>query len=153
MNTKKIEKYLESGGAFCPHCGGENLESAPMEFDGYVAYVPSSCDDCGTEWTDTYRLTEVEVSRVGTKNLGAVIDTHENEYRRLTDMPVLDADALSHDDALEVRSVIMSCMSPENIFMDGEIGRDEANKRRKFYLLALEELNARYPHTIITTGR
>lgn len=48
--------YLESGGVKCPYCGSEDITAGEYRADGSLIWQDVLCNDCGSEWTDEYRL-------------------------------------------------------------------------------------------------
>jgi hypothetical protein len=56
LTSEQIKNYLENGGNKCPYCGSENISGGHFETDSNEAWQPVSCDDCGREWSDLYRL-------------------------------------------------------------------------------------------------
>jgi len=59
--TKK-ESYM-SNPYHCPHCYSENISSypaVPIEIIPAEYKVIVHCDDCGSEWTEYYKLYDVE---------------------------------------------------------------------------------------------
>ena len=57
------EVYLESPNT-CPYCMG-SLQARGFTSDTHVGFVNTWCDDCHAEFTETFRLESVEVTKVG----------------------------------------------------------------------------------------
>ena len=55
--TQDQQNYVNLRGLRCPACAGGNLISAALEQreDGEIRQSVH-CQDCGTAWTDVYRL-------------------------------------------------------------------------------------------------
>jgi transcription elongation factor Elf1 len=60
MTAEQRQRYLDSKGIRCPHCGSTNLTGHNLEQFDDCAVQPISCDDCGADWQDIYTLTDVE---------------------------------------------------------------------------------------------
>ncbi len=58
---EKEEKYLNSGGTTCPHCGYGQLcvMSSYLSATGYHEVI--ECGSCGKSWKDIYQLVEVRL--------------------------------------------------------------------------------------------
>ena len=55
------EIYIENGGNKCPVCQSENIGiSSNFESDGTEIWVPVSCSNCGSDWTEYYRLVAID---------------------------------------------------------------------------------------------
>jgi transposase-like protein len=55
MKTQK--EYVAAGGAFCPFCGGDDVETtAGIQVDGAQAWQEVMCNTCDKSWTDQYAL-------------------------------------------------------------------------------------------------
>ena len=60
MITEEQRKYyLEHSGLRCPFCHSDNIESGPLECD-QDPYSDIKCNACGKEWTDLYKLVDIE---------------------------------------------------------------------------------------------
>ena len=55
------EEYLGEDGSICPSCRSSHINGGPVEIDGAGAYQNISCDECGFEWQDNYKLVGYEV--------------------------------------------------------------------------------------------
>ena len=51
-------RYLRAGGVHCPDtsCLSPDIEGGHIEVEAGYAYQPMSCNACGLEWEDQYRL-------------------------------------------------------------------------------------------------
>jgi transcription elongation factor Elf1 len=60
MNPKKskIKEYLECD-SFCPWCDSEDIQTAMIDQDMSIAWQDCSCDKCGREWKNEYRLVAI----------------------------------------------------------------------------------------------
>ena len=50
------DEYVINGGVHCPDCGSTEITTGRMQTDIGIAWQDCTCDDCGTEWTDQYKL-------------------------------------------------------------------------------------------------
>ena len=65
------EDYAEQGGLSCPVCGSDQIEGGQFDVDQHTATQKMGCNDCESDWQDTYRL-------VGYVNLdNALVKTEE----------------------------------------------------------------------------
>ena len=60
LTEKQKKDYIESGGNKCPNCKSDNIEGGPFNTESSEAWQKVWCTDCHEEWTDVYKLTEVE---------------------------------------------------------------------------------------------
>lgn len=49
-------EYVKAGGTKCPVCQSDSITGYGVEIDENGATQHVSCDDCGAEWTDVYKL-------------------------------------------------------------------------------------------------
>lgn len=49
--------YTVKGGCRCPACGDERIEAQHVEVADGAASQDVTCTECGTTWTDLYKLT------------------------------------------------------------------------------------------------
>ena len=54
------QAYLDNSGNHCPKCNGSDLHCANLETDGTQAWRNITCEDCNEEFTDIYKLVDVE---------------------------------------------------------------------------------------------
>ncbi len=57
------KRYLASGGDDCPFCGAESIELNFGEHEPMAEGLleqKCTCEACGRQWVDTYRLVQVE---------------------------------------------------------------------------------------------
>lgn len=54
------QKYIKTGGIFCPFCGSDQIEGGNIDIEGMIAYQPIKCNDCGEYWQDYYSLKGLE---------------------------------------------------------------------------------------------
>lgn len=59
LTPEQKTKYLEHKGVRCPHCDSSDLRTATGDRDDDYIIVEVSCEDCGMEWKDEYRLATV----------------------------------------------------------------------------------------------
>ena len=51
------DDYVMKGGNCCPNCKDpESIETGNVEFDAGIAWQSCTCDRCGAEWVDQYKL-------------------------------------------------------------------------------------------------
>ena len=60
MTPKQRINYLESKGNYCPYCESEDIEAGHFDFDGNRCRQNVVCNDRRREWTDIYKLVDVE---------------------------------------------------------------------------------------------
>ena len=55
------EEYVDKKGAVCLNCESSDIDGGPLmvEEEEGKAYRTVSCLNCGSEWTDVYKLIEV----------------------------------------------------------------------------------------------
>ena len=53
MSTNVLKPYK---GTHCPHCGGADIESNPVQCDSGIAWAEVECENCGSTWADQYAL-------------------------------------------------------------------------------------------------
>lgn len=51
------EMYLDEGGTRCPFCGSHDITGDDVNIDAGSAWQDVFCNDCSSEWQDTYTLT------------------------------------------------------------------------------------------------
>ncbi len=61
MTDKELLKAIKGDVDHCPFCGSENLDAGDLDPDGVEAVSDVSCEDCGAEWKEGFRLNWVEV--------------------------------------------------------------------------------------------
>lgn len=59
FTKEQKEKYIDSPN-HCPDCGSDQLEGGPFMSDCDCAWQDISCLSCDTEWSDIYKLIDVE---------------------------------------------------------------------------------------------
>lgn len=59
LNQNQVEEYIRIGGAKCPYCDSEDMDSGQFQADQYRAWQDVKCCGCGREWTDEYGLTGI----------------------------------------------------------------------------------------------
>jgi len=59
---KAQERYIESGGSICPHCGSKNITGDSVNFEGSEISQAVYCEDCEADWTDVFKLAYIEQS-------------------------------------------------------------------------------------------
>jgi len=50
------EEYLAYGGNHCPACGDPDISGDEVTVDAGYAWQEVTCNACGAEWTDQYKL-------------------------------------------------------------------------------------------------
>jgi formate dehydrogenase maturation protein FdhE len=58
LTVEQKQDYIVSGGNHCPYCASHNITA--LIFDGEDGGQPVRCEDCGKEWTDIYKLVDIE---------------------------------------------------------------------------------------------
>ena len=56
----KVAAYLAENGTVCPHCRSREITGGSVDINGNQAFQSVTCGDCHAEWTDVYRLDNVE---------------------------------------------------------------------------------------------
>jgi transcription elongation factor Elf1 len=62
LTPEQKKVYLATGGAKCPFCGSDDIESSAGDTDANYTTREVACGACGEEWTDVYTLTDVTTS-------------------------------------------------------------------------------------------
>lgn len=52
LSKNQLEKYLDSGGNFCPYCNSRNLDGGITEYKHDGPTQPIECLNCKKQWTD-----------------------------------------------------------------------------------------------------
>jgi C4-type Zn-finger protein len=52
--------YLQSEGSICPYCSSKNITGHQFGYEGMNIWQSVICEECGKEWTDVYKLVDVE---------------------------------------------------------------------------------------------
>lgn len=62
FTQEQKDKYLETCGCECPHCGENNLSVDYIDVDGMQAWRKVAClnPECMLEWTEIYYLSDIE---------------------------------------------------------------------------------------------
>jgi transcription elongation factor Elf1 len=60
LTKEQKEKYLASGGGVCPFCGAADISGGSIDIEATEAWQNVSCDTCGENWRDVYKLAFVE---------------------------------------------------------------------------------------------
>ena len=55
------KEYVEGGWAHCPRCKSDQIEGRAFDFEGNEVSQRVVCMDCGLEWSDIYRLTNISL--------------------------------------------------------------------------------------------
>ena len=62
---ENIQKYVEGGGDHCPFCGRDTLSGGDRDMDGGIMSQEVTCESCGKEWQDLYKLYDIYVDDPG----------------------------------------------------------------------------------------
>lgn len=54
------EEYIKSNGSHCPHCGSKSISAGGLKAEGGEAWQENTCDTCGGQWNDIYKLCNIE---------------------------------------------------------------------------------------------
>jgi len=68
VSAVKQKAYLKSGGTKCPNCGSASISAGSSEADGTSAFQDVVCLDCGSTWTEEYKLARFGDLKVPTHN-------------------------------------------------------------------------------------
>ena len=60
LSKAALERYLESGGNHCPHCGSSNIFADHPETHEAQSRSRVECRACEKEWIDVFTLSGVE---------------------------------------------------------------------------------------------
>lgn len=65
MTSNAKSHYLSAASTpnLCPQCDSDQIVGKVVEIEGKEAHQPCYCDDCNTEWTDTYTLSDVTITK------------------------------------------------------------------------------------------
>lgn len=53
------KKYLKNPN-HCPHCESDNIQGEGFNVRGYLVTQYVMCNDCENDWTDIYKLINIE---------------------------------------------------------------------------------------------
>jgi transposase-like protein len=59
LTVEAKQKYLDTGGVKCPHCGHDDIEGSFIETGAGSASQKVMCVNCEKSWTDEYTLTGI----------------------------------------------------------------------------------------------
>lgn len=59
LSKQKIKTYISNNNV-CPYCGEENLSGDFFNTEDGIATQTVVCADCGKEWTDIYKLVNIQ---------------------------------------------------------------------------------------------
>ena len=62
LSKEEKKNYIKSGYAKCPKCKDDNIEGGSVEIDANGASQDVICLACGAEWTDIYKLSDIEIN-------------------------------------------------------------------------------------------
>ena len=60
LTEKQKAEYLKAGGVCCPYCGSGDICGSHVEIEYACCFQNIRCSTCGKEWTDIYKLVNVE---------------------------------------------------------------------------------------------
>lgn len=63
VTKETVQKYIASGGAFCPFCESGDISADTVRSECEAAWQDVECNDCGEEWKDVFYLAQVETTR------------------------------------------------------------------------------------------
>jgi len=52
-------KYVEDGGCRCLYCGEADIQGGSIDIECGAAYQKITCNVCGRDWVDSYKLVSV----------------------------------------------------------------------------------------------
>lgn len=53
-------QYISNGGNICPYCNSSDLRGGKLNADSDSAWRSVRCNTCGKEWSDIYKLVDIE---------------------------------------------------------------------------------------------
>jgi transcription elongation factor Elf1 len=59
LTPQQKQNYIEKPN-HCPYCGSGYLTPSHANFDGNIVTEDISCGECDKEWTDIYKLINIE---------------------------------------------------------------------------------------------
>lgn len=59
LTPEARQRYIESGGVSCPFCGTYNIEAEEVDYFDDCIEQNVSCLDCGEQWLDIYKITDI----------------------------------------------------------------------------------------------
>ena len=60
LTKEQKEKYIASGAQHCPFCESSDISGGRFDAESMECWQEVSCDNCGNEWQDVYKLAFVE---------------------------------------------------------------------------------------------
>ena len=65
MSSEQVKEYVKKNGVRCLFCKSKSMYWGAVEICSGEAHQKVSCDDCGGEWLDIYKLKDVNVITEG----------------------------------------------------------------------------------------
>ena len=62
LTTYQKALYIQRNGVNCPVCESDDLDVIHEEIAAYRAYRDNKCHSCGAVFTETFTMTDVELS-------------------------------------------------------------------------------------------
>ena len=60
MTEEQRAMYLANNGVKCPYCNSDKIEGHQVDVSYGSVYQEITCQDCGEDWTDEYKLNNVQ---------------------------------------------------------------------------------------------
>jgi formate dehydrogenase maturation protein FdhE len=57
----KEQKYMETEGNVCPHCGSGDISGGNFEAEGLYVWRNVECDNCDTTWNENFKMTGIDL--------------------------------------------------------------------------------------------
>ena len=62
LTAQEKKAYIKGGANKCPSCRSDEIEGGFVEVDSGHCWQPVFCHECGAEWNDIYKLSDIEVT-------------------------------------------------------------------------------------------
>jgi transposase-like protein len=61
LTQERVSNYVARGGVRCPFCDSEDVGGGFISIEPGVATQLVNCSSCDKEWTDIYKLHDIQV--------------------------------------------------------------------------------------------
>lgn len=65
FTAAELQRYADAKGDACPRCASAAISGGSFDAGGLDAWRGVSCNDCGAQWIDTFRLISITPSAGG----------------------------------------------------------------------------------------
>jgi hypothetical protein len=61
LTPEMVRDYVNAQGAHFPYCCSPEIEAGKVEADAASAWSRVTCNDCGRQWQDVFRLGAIDI--------------------------------------------------------------------------------------------